>query len=172
MKWDHCKCCTLRSWPKFSRSHIWNVTFSETVRAIAKMRYMTFVEVDIRRRMAPLWILYSVILNFIFKVKLFCYAFAVKNSQSVDITGRFASTRTAPAAELFWLLLIDASNALAYSIVWSRLDYCNALHLGASRKTADFSESRTSSHSPFSTSLYPNYTTTMNLDESRWICIL
>ena len=33
---------------------MWNVIISKTVRAIAKMRHITFAEVDIRYRMTPL----------------------------------------------------------------------------------------------------------------------
>ena len=52
---DHCECCTL--WPSlnYSRSQILNVYMSEKVRPFTKMYHMTFAEVDIRHRIAPLW---------------------------------------------------------------------------------------------------------------------
>ena len=51
--------------------HILKASISEMVRAIAKMRRMTLADVDIRRRIAPLRILYRVTLTFVFKVKHF-----------------------------------------------------------------------------------------------------
>ena len=44
--------------------------------------------------------LYSVTLTFIFRVKHFLIAFAIKSAQTANVSGRFASTRTGPAVEL------------------------------------------------------------------------
>ena len=66
------------------------------VRAIAKMRHVTFTEVDICNLTAPLWTLYYMTLTLIFKVKTFsCHTFGVKIAQTAEVPGRFASTRTA-----------------------------------------------------------------------------
>ena len=55
------------------------------MRSIEKKRNITFAEVDIRHRMAPLRMLYSVTLAFIFQDQTFsCYAFAIKNAQAAD----------------------------------------------------------------------------------------
>ena len=57
--------------------------------------------------MAP-WMLYSVTLTFVFKVKRFqgqtfsCCACAINNAHSADVLGRSASACTAPAVKLLW----------------------------------------------------------------------
>ena len=66
-----------------------------------KMRRMTFTEVDIRHRMAPLWILHYGTLAFILKVKHFHVMHSLKKTQAADDYGIFASTRTSPAAVEF-----------------------------------------------------------------------
>ena len=54
-QWYHYECFTRGPWPKFSRSNIWNVSISKTVRAGVKLRAMTFIEIDIcHRRLAAM----------------------------------------------------------------------------------------------------------------------
>ena len=54
---------------KSKRSTFWNDNISETMRSSVKMRAMIFTEVDIRHRIASLWMLYSLTTIYIFKVK-------------------------------------------------------------------------------------------------------
>ena len=66
---------------------------------------VSFIEVDIRHRMAPWWKLYSVTLIFIFTVWYFPVVHLLyKIGQAADVTGRFASTRTALFVELLLLI--------------------------------------------------------------------
>ena len=83
-----------------------NLNVNEMVRAIAKIRNVTFSEVDIRHRMASWSLLYSMILSFIFQGQMFYFcSFATKNAQAKGVPSRFASTRTASASEL--VLFVD-----------------------------------------------------------------
>ena len=63
------------------------------------MRHVTFIEVDIRHRTATLWMLYSEIVTFMFKVRYFLVMDLLKKLciESDCLPDRFASTRTAPA---------------------------------------------------------------------------
>ena len=70
IKWHHFWYCTLWPWPSFSRCTVWNVNILEVSSTGAEMRKMTFIDCDICHRMAPLRMLYSVILTFVFKVKM------------------------------------------------------------------------------------------------------
>ena len=65
------------------------------------------VEVDIRHRMAPLWMLNYVTLTFIFMMTLFCYALAINKC----VGSGFASNRTTPALELLMLIISLYINA-------------------------------------------------------------
>ena len=68
---------------------------------------MTFSEVDIRHRMVPLWMLYSVTLTLIFKVKHFILMHLRKKiSQVANVSGRFFSARLAPAVVLLLLKIL------------------------------------------------------------------
>ena len=71
VEWHHCECCTSWSWSTFSRSHILKCKYLETVRANEKYSSITSMYVDICHRLWLLWMVYSVTLNFIFKVKHF-----------------------------------------------------------------------------------------------------
>ena len=55
----------------FQNHEILNASISKTVRASEKRSVMTFIEDDVRCRMAPLSKLYSVTVTFILRVKYF-----------------------------------------------------------------------------------------------------
>ena len=60
------------------------------------MRYITFIEVDIHQRMAPVCILYTVTLTFISRTNIFLLCICYKNNaQTANVPGRVASTLTA-----------------------------------------------------------------------------
>ena len=65
IEFNYCECFTPWPSPEILLSQIWNVNISETVRSSAKIRHMTC------HRMAPLSMLYSVTLTFLFKVRHF-----------------------------------------------------------------------------------------------------
>ena len=83
------------------------LNISEKVGASAKMRLMTFAEVDIRHQMAQFWGLYTVTLTFIFKVKHFLVMHLLYKQLQVISPGRFSSTRMAFTVELLLLWFVS-----------------------------------------------------------------
>ena len=85
---------------------------SETMRAIAKMRHMTFTEVYICH-----WMAYCICCTrwpwpSFLRSNFFCYAFAIKNCSNSGCPSRVSLTRTTSAVELLFLnLILSPSNS-------------------------------------------------------------
>ena len=87
----------------FQGHDFWNVNMWKMVRTSEKYSRVTFI----CHQMELIWMLYSMTLTKIFKVKhfLFFWIFYKTIAQYADIPSRFALTRTAPAMELLLFYL-------------------------------------------------------------------
>ena len=114
------------SWSTFSRSRTLKCAYLENLRASKKMLRYNFVEVVICHRIGPLWMLYSMTLTLIIKVKHVLLCIDYKNAEAVDVSGRFASTCMALVVELLLLIFLARSQpAVAkQALMWSSLLSC------------------------------------------------
>ena len=104
IEWCHYERCTSWLWPTFSRLRsIW-----WTVRASEKCSGMTFIEVC--HRMGPLWMLHSMTLTFIVKVKIFVLRIVIKKCANRGCRRHIFLDSHGPAVE--WLFLVYPAHSV------------------------------------------------------------
>ena len=102
IEYDHYECCTPWPWPKMSRSHIFNINISETVRAIAEnVSYVFYRSWYLPSNGTIVTVVHPLPWPSCLRSNIFILCICLKNdAQATDVPDIYASTPTALAVGL------------------------------------------------------------------------